>query len=63
MENFDYFGVRHYISQHFSSQPEGLEISLLVHIPDIDQEGISAIVKLNHLNESSLPKISLEIHS
>jgi hypothetical protein len=44
VENLQNFGIRHDISQNFSSQPEGLEVSLFIHVPDINQEGIFAIV-------------------
>ena len=63
VENLQNFGVRHDISKYFSSQPEGLEVSLFIHVPDIDQEGIFTIVKLNHLHKASFPEVTLEVDS
>lgn len=36
MEDLDYVFVQHQVPQDLAGEPEGLEISQLVHVPDID---------------------------
>lgn len=62
MENLYYFRVDHDISEYFASQPEGLEISFFIEIPYIYQECIFAIIELYHFDESSLSKVSFQVH-
>ncbi|MCB1084332.1 MAG: hypothetical protein KDK61_08470 [Simkania sp.] len=62
MEYFHYFRIHHHIPQYFSYQPKGLEISLFIHVPNVDEEGVPAIIKLNHFHKSSFPKIPLQIY-
>ena len=63
VENLNNFGIHHHISQYLSGQPERLEFSSLIHVPNIDEESVSAVVELNHLHKSPLPQSALQIHS
>lgn len=62
VEYLDYLGIDHHVPDDLAGQPESLEISPLVHVPDIDQKGVSAVVELDHLHEASLPQITLQVH-
>lgn len=63
VEYFHDLGIDHHISQYFPSQPKGLEVCLLVHVPNVYQEGVSAIIELDHLYEPSLSEVPLQVNS
>lgn len=61
MENLDDILIDHDIPEHFPGQPEGLEVAQLIHVPDVDEEGVPAVVQLHHLDETAPPKTALQV--
>jgi len=44
MEYFYDILVYHYVSKYFFGKPEGFKLSKLIHMPNIKQESVSAII-------------------
>ena len=63
MENLDDILVDHGVPEHFPGEPEGLEVAQLIHLPDVEEEGVPAVVQLHHLDEAAPPKTALEVHA
>jgi hypothetical protein len=63
MENLYYVFIQHQITQDLAGKPKSLEISQLVHMPDIDQEGVTTVVQLDHLDKTSTSQTTLQVHT
>lgn len=63
VENFDDGGVDHDVAQHFLGEPKGLELAQLVHVPNVEEEGVATVVELHHFDEASSSQSSLEVNS
>lgn len=63
MEDLYYVFIQHEITQDLAGKPECLEITQLVHMPDVDQEGIPTVVQLDHLYKTSTPQATLQVHT
>jgi hypothetical protein len=55
--------VHHHIPEHFAGQPEGLKVAQFVHMPNVNQEGIPAVVQLHHLHKTAFPQPALKVHA
>lgn len=53
MENLHYVRVDHNVSQYFSCEPKRLKVTQFIHLPNIKEESITAIIELHHFHESS----------
>lgn len=62
VKDFDYFGIRHYISKQLFSKLKGLNITINIHPVNINKKGIGLIIKLNHLNIAIFPEPTLQIN-
>ena len=63
VEDLEHSVVAHHIPQDLLGQLEGFHLALQQHAVDVDQEGVDAVVELDHFDEAVLPQSAFQVDS